>query len=169
MRFIDLSMRVHGAVLRKKLVAAADLEAAKVRACLAILSPSPTKTAFTVAGWEDLVLHQTLSQGLGLVTIWKGPLVASSAIVLAGTDLPAEAELLDSLLQSIWRSRAAAAAGLSEESFVEFYIEERRPAVFHVIWPTADEAEADRLAEIVRYVAAAFFQALGLQRDAAYG
>jgi hypothetical protein len=166
MRFLNLSLLATGAVYRSELLRPADLEPTKLRACRALLSVESTKAPLPVAGWEDLVLRQTLSEGMGLATVWRGEHVASAAILLAGTDVGAEAGLLDIFYDSNARMYAKVMLGASEAPYAEFHIEERRPAVFQVIWPMIPEAEYGRVEAVAGHFGAAFFQALGVERDA---
>ena len=166
MRFLDLSLLANGELFRSELVAPADLDPVRLRACQALLSVTPTKSPLASAGWDDLVLQQTLSQDMGLLTVWRGSQIAASAILLAGTDAGAEGELLNMFHESIAKTRAAVAAGSPEAPYAEFHSEERRPAAFQVIWPAAEEVQNYNVEAVARYFAAVFFKALGVERDA---
>ena len=166
MRFLDLSLLASGEVFRSDLVSPADLDPVRLRACQALLSVTPTKSPLATAGWDDLVLQQTLSQDMGLLTVWNGSQIAASAILLAGTDPADEGELLKMFHESIAKTRAAVAADAHETPYAEFHTEKRRPVVFQVIWPAAAEAQNYNVEAVARYFAAVFFQVLGVERDA---
>lgn len=166
MRFLDLALLASGEVFRSELVRPEELDPVRLRACQALLSVTPVKSPLASAGWEDLVLQQTLSQDMGLLTVWRGPQIAASAILLAGTDASAEGELLKMFYDSVAHTRAAVAAGAPEAPYAEFHIEERRPAVFQLIWPAAAAVQNYNVEAVARYFAAAFFHVLGVERDA---
>ncbi len=166
MRFLDLSLLANGDLFRSELVAPADLDPVRLGACKALLSVTPTKSPLASAGWDDLVLQQTLSQDMGLLTVWNGSQIAASAILLAGTDPADESELLNMFYDSIANTRAAVAANASDTRYAEFHSEERRPVVFQVIWPAAAEAQNYNVEAVARYFAAVFFQVLGVERNA---
>lgn len=166
MRFLDLSLLANGEVFRSELVAPADLDPVRLRACQALLSVTPTRSPLASAGWEELVLQQTLSRDMGLLAVWRESQIAASAVLLAGTDPADEAELLKMFQESIAKTRATVAANDSETRYAEFHMEKRRPVVFQVIWPAAAEAQNYNVEAVARYFAAVFFQVLGVERDA---
>lgn len=169
MRFVSLSLLSTGAALRSGLIGLSDLEPAKLRACREVLSVDSTTSSLAVPGWEDLVIRQTLSEGMGLLTVWRAGVVASSVILLAGTDPAAEAALLAAFHESNAKMYAKLLAGQTttdDAPYVDFYVEDRRPAVFQVMWPGVDLADHGRVEPLAAYFGAAFFEALGVERDA---
>lgn len=166
MRFVQLSLLPTSEELRRELVDPAELDRARVRALQEALADDASKTRLRFPGWEQLTLQHTASpEGMALVTLWLDGKVVASGVLVAGRTPAAESEVLGMFHDSIARTRMAMESGV-EDPFVEFHVEERRPASFQVVWPVVPAEEYARYEDVGAHAAAAFFTMIGVERDA---
>jgi hypothetical protein len=165
-RFLQLSLLRTGEELRRDFVDPAQLDRAKICALQEAFADPARKAPLRLPGWEHVTLQHTGSEdGAALTTFWAEGKIAASGVLVAGRTPATESEVLGMFHDSIARTRMAMESGV-EDPFVEFLIEERRPASFQVVWPIVPPEDYARWEDIGAHAAAAFFTMIGVERDA---
>jgi hypothetical protein len=167
MRFLSLLLLPTGEPFDESLVSPAELDPDKLRVFRVLFSAPAMQGPTPIPGMESLSVQCTSSmQGMALGTIWLGDKVLVSTVMLAGRNPAAEMRILEMFYDSVSRTPVVTELSADPSPFADFLVREERPACFGVLWPIITHAAYQPFAWADIYLAAAFFQAIGIERNA---